>query len=33
VNKEILAYKNYLKDIVLDSVAEVKTTYTNDFDK
>jgi 5-(carboxyamino)imidazole ribonucleotide mutase len=33
VNKEILAYKNYLKDIVLDSVAEVRNTYTNDFDK
>ncbi len=33
VNKEILAYKNYLKDIVLDSVAEVKESYSNDFDK
>jgi 5-(carboxyamino)imidazole ribonucleotide mutase len=33
VNKEILAYKNYLRDIVLDSVAEVKESYSNEFDK
>jgi 5-(carboxyamino)imidazole ribonucleotide mutase len=33
VNKEILAYKNYLRDIVLDSVAEVKESFSNEFDK